>query len=161
MSLGENGKNVDLNPSNKVSASNRPLLKCYYSMHLGPSPRLNSIYTSGLYDGSSRKSSSIHIQDCLVLIFCFQEFRRIRLSNPNCHFREISPWTTSLLLVRSTKQQNNKILSWMRGYFSLSLCSYFTVLMGDKCRNSCCSNLSKHATYNVAESLRAEIKVAN
>lgn len=83
------------------------------------------------------------------------------MSNPNCHFREISPWTTSLLLVRSTKQQNNKILSWMRGYFSLSLCSYFTVLMGDKCRNSCCSNLSKHATYNVAESLRAEIKVAN
>lgn len=72
-------KNVDLNPSNKVSAlengPNRPLLKCYYSMHLGPSRRLNSIYTSGLYNepfGSSRKSSSIHIQDCLVLICCFR-----------------------------------------------------------------------------------------
>lgn len=43
MSLGENGKNVDLNPSNKVSASNRPLLKCYYSMRLGPLRRLNSV----------------------------------------------------------------------------------------------------------------------
>lgn len=46
-------------------------------MHLGPWRGLNSIYTSCLYNepfGSSRKPSSIHIQDCLVLNRCFRAY---------------------------------------------------------------------------------------
>lgn len=85
----------------------------------------------------------------------------VEMSNPNSHFRAISPWTT-LLLLRTTKNgRTTKSFQRWEDTFHFSLCSYFTVLMEHKCRNSCCSNLSKHVTYDVAESLRAEIKVAN
>lgn len=65
------GKNVDLNPLNKVSAlENKPPLKCYYSMHVGPSHRPNSTHTRGLY-AIWRLKKIILDTDCLVLILWF------------------------------------------------------------------------------------------